>query len=56
MKVYIVVRDFYSHDMFVSDSAKAGDPKVYRVFAKWADAKKELRSGSDDYIVTRTVR
>ena len=56
MKVFIVIHDFYSHDMFVVQSAKRGDPKVFGVFDTRAEASKHIRPEADDYIVERTVR
>lgn len=52
MKVYVVVHDFYSHDMFVPESAKAGSPEIVGVFTNRGEAQKHIRPDMDDTVHT----
>lgn len=54
-KVYVVIHDFYSHDMFVVESAKRGNPKVYGIYDTRAEAEKHIRPDMDDYIEERAI-
>ena len=54
-KVYIVIHNFYSHDMFVPQSAKQGNPTVFGVFSTRAKAQKHIRPGMDDSIIIRVL-
>jgi len=53
--VYVVYHDFYSHDMFVVESAKQGNPRKFGTYPTRAEAKKHIRPAMDDYIIRKEV-
>jgi hypothetical protein len=55
VKVFVVVHDYYSHDMFVTASAKAGSPEVVGVYSSRLEARKYIRPEADDFIVVLTL-
>lgn len=55
MKVYVVVHDFYSHDMFAPESAQQGNPEVFGVFSTRTEAQKHIRPNMDDFVQTFIV-
>jgi hypothetical protein len=55
MKVYVVIHNFVSHDMFVPQWAKEGNPVVFGVFSTKAKAQKHIRPTADDYIQVLTL-
>lgn len=54
-KVFVVVHDLYSHDMFVVESAKKGSPEVVGAYSSRLEARKYIRPEADDYIVVLTL-
>lgn len=54
-RVFVVIHDFYSHDMFVVESAKQGHPEVFGIYGTSAEAEKHIRPWADDSIEERTV-
>ena len=51
----MVIHNWVSHDMFVVDSAKVGNPSVFGVFSSRKEAQKHIRPEADDYIQTFTL-
>lgn len=54
-KVYVVMHNFCSHDMFVPRWAKDGNPTLFGVYPTREEAQKHIRPGADDYIVKKFV-
>jgi predicted nucleotidyltransferase len=54
-KVYIVIHNFRSHDMFVPEWAKIGEPKVFGTYATRKEAEKHIRKWADDEIQESTI-
>lgn len=54
MKVYVVVRAFESHDMFVANK-QFEEPRVWRVYTTFKAARAAIRKDSDDYVEERMV-
>jgi len=53
--VYIVMHNFCSHDMFVPQWAKDGNPTFFGVYSTREEAEKHIRPNMDDYIIEREV-
>lgn len=54
-RVWVVIHNFKSHDMFVPQWAKEGNPKLIGIFSSRAEAKKHIRPGMDDSIESFVV-
>lgn len=56
MRVYVVFHNFCSHDMFVPQSAKDGNPTLFGTYSTRQEAEEQIRDGMDDYIVEQEVK
>lgn len=54
-KVYLVFHNFRSHDMFVPQWAKDGNPTLFGTYSTKDEAEEQIRDGMDDYIVVKEV-
>lgn len=55
--VYVVIHEFYSHDMFIAPgSGEYEEPTIFGVYRKHAEAKKHLREDADDSIVKKELK
>lgn len=53
--VYLVFHNFRSHDMFVPQWEKEGNPVLFDVFESREEAETHIRPGMDDYIVEKKI-
>lgn len=50
MTVYVLVHNFVSHDMFVPDFAKFGNPRIVGVYTTRDKANGYVRKDADDSV------